>query len=302
MSQLQESYQGLDLDDISKITGLISTYYNHSVLSIKNQPKGEACFDQMDQFRGLGLNELRRLGLSLLTCQNIFEAYDLLAQTPTDGELTYYDRIIGPQHNQAYSTMEAGLADLEPVKVESGLDLATGTGVAALILSNHCRNVAAIDLSPAMLVVADRRLKALVHAGKLDSYQTRVMDCTSLGFPDSSFDVVTEQAVSPYLTDQEHLAYFQEVYRVLKPGGRLYQYHEDMEHYRKRAFFTYSQSSRALLAACSSAALLSFGARIAYKDRATPSPLGVGFQAKLFSFLGESPCSLLQLVKPSSNP
>jgi ubiquinone/menaquinone biosynthesis C-methylase UbiE len=71
-----------------------------------------------------------------------------------------------------------------------------------------------LDLSPGMLEVARRRAEALGRAVDL-----RVGDAQALDFPDASFDsAVCALALCSIPDDRQALA---ELYRVLRPGGRL---------------------------------------------------------------------------------
>lgn len=278
MSKLLEVYQGLDLETIVAKTNQINTCWNLGMDWCKERGQGEAVFDQQDQFRGLSLNELRKLGLNILGCRNVFEGYELIAQTPQDGESTYYDRIIGPQHKRSYRVLEQGLARFPLLRSEKGLDVATGTGETALILAKHCKNVIAIDLSPPMLQVADKKLEALASQGLVGSFQTRVMDCLELDFPDGYFDMVVGNGIAPYLTNEEQQIHYREIYRVLRPGGRLYKYAVYADYAKKEADALYCVTPRAFLASMAVAALLAFSLQ-ADRSHAVFIPEGLKFNS-----------------------
>src|SRR6266498_132167 len=101
---------------------------------------------------------------------------------------------------------------------DSVLDVGCGTGEVALLAKTRAKDgkVYGIDPGPEMIAVA--RSKAAQK--KLD-VDFRVGVIESLPFPDSSIDVVTSSLMMhhlPYDLKRRGLA---EVYRVLKPGGRL---------------------------------------------------------------------------------
>jgi len=101
---------------------------------------------------------------------------------------------------------------------EAVLDLGCGAGfdafVAAELVGREGR-VAGIDLSPEMLAVAERRRAA---AG-LSNVEFRQADVEALPFPDAMFNVALSNGVLNLIPDKP--AALREVFRVLKPGGRL---------------------------------------------------------------------------------
>lgn len=102
------------------------------------------------------------------------------------------------------------------------LMLASGTG-------NDFRHfppglsIVAIDISPAMVDRARRR--ASIYRGELE---VRVMDAQNLEFDDASFDTVA--TAMTFCSIPDPLRALREVYRCLKPGGRLLMF----EHVRSR--------------------------------------------------------------------
>lgn len=98
------------------------------------------------------------------------------------------------------------------------LDLGCGAGfdafVAALAVGPTGR-VAGVDLSPEMLAVAER---GLATTG-LSTVEFRQADVEVLPFPEASFDVALSNGVLNLIPDKP--AALREVFRVLKPGGRL---------------------------------------------------------------------------------
>jgi SAM-dependent methyltransferase len=103
------------------------------------------------------------------------------------------------------------LAQLGPG--EDVLDLATGTGNAALLAAAAGAAVTGIDLAPRLIEVARRRAEA---QGASASFV--VGDLRTLPFEDSTFDVVLSVFGIIFAEDAE-LA-FSEMMRVLRPSGR----------------------------------------------------------------------------------
>jgi ubiquinone/menaquinone biosynthesis C-methylase UbiE len=102
---------------------------------------------------------------------------------------------------------------------DSVLDVGCGTGdvtVPAKIRAGMDGRAYGIDPAPEMIAVA--RSKAARKGLEIDF---RVGVIESLPFPDSSMDVVTSSLMIHHLPDNLKVRGLAEIYRVLKPGGRL---------------------------------------------------------------------------------
>ena len=101
---------------------------------------------------------------------------------------------------------------------ESILDVGCGAGfdlIVASRMTGQDGKVCGIDLTPEMVEKAGNNLK---HYG-VRNYDLRVAGAESIPYPDNTFDVVTsngELNLSP-LKEKS----FREIYRVLRPNGRL---------------------------------------------------------------------------------
>jgi ubiquinone/menaquinone biosynthesis C-methylase UbiE len=91
------------------------------------------------------------------------------------------------------------------------LDVGAGTGRLALSLAEQGAAVSALDISYEMLEVLKRKIN-----GKF-SVDLVVADAEALPFSENSFDVVVATFLIVHLKDP--FIFFDEVYRVLKPGG-----------------------------------------------------------------------------------
>jgi SAM-dependent methyltransferase len=105
----------------------------------------------------------------------------------------------------------------EAVDLRAGqrvLDVACGTGNAALAAARRCCQVTGVDYIPALLDRARHRAQA---EGLEVDFQHG--DAEALPFPDHSFDVVLSTCGAMFAPDQERTA--AELLRVCRPGGRI---------------------------------------------------------------------------------
>jgi ubiquinone/menaquinone biosynthesis C-methylase UbiE len=108
------------------------------------------------------------------------------------------------------------LGEVRPA--EALLDLGCGGGFDAFVAAfmvGPAGRVVGVDLSPEMLAVAE---SARAAAG-LSTVEFRQADVEALPFPDATFDVALSNGVLNMIPDKP--AALREVFRVLKPGGRL---------------------------------------------------------------------------------
>jgi ubiquinone/menaquinone biosynthesis C-methylase UbiE len=141
----------------------------------------------------------------------------------TEGSLIrwapYYDftvNIVALGHAGLLRKMTVDNALIHPG--DSVLDVGCGTGEVALLAKSRAKagKVYGIDPAPEMIAVA--RSKA---ARKKLDIDFRVGVIEALPFPDSSMDVVTSSLMMHHLPEDLKRRGLVEVYRVLKPGGRL---------------------------------------------------------------------------------
>lgn len=99
------------------------------------------------------------------------------------------------------------LGDIAGKKV---LDVGAGTGRLSVSLANAGAEVIALDVSEEMLKVLQKKNPRIKIA---------VGEAEDLPFDDNSFDIVTAAFLIVHLKDLG--SFFDEVYRVLKPGGKF---------------------------------------------------------------------------------
>jgi SAM-dependent methyltransferase len=108
------------------------------------------------------------------------------------------------------------LGRLEPG--ERVLDLGSGAGTDSLVASRMVGpegSVTGVDMTPEMLARA-RRAAEEMGAENVEFVES---EAEHLPFPDESFDVAISNGVIDLIPDKD--AVFAELYRVLKPGGRI---------------------------------------------------------------------------------
>jgi len=131
----------------------------------------------------------------------------------TSEDAENYDHYLGPVLFEPYGVYLA--SQIDTANLYSVLELACGTGR----VTKHIANVLppdvefwATDLSSDMLAINKRRLQN-------ENVKYKVEDIQNLSFPDNSFDLAICQFGTMFLPDKQKG--FNEIYRILKPGGKL---------------------------------------------------------------------------------
>lgn len=101
---------------------------------------------------------------------------------------------------------------------DSVLDVGCGTGEVTLAAKRDAKHGRVYGIDPAPEMIAVARTKAARKKLEIDF---RVGVIEALPFPDSSIDVVTSSLMMHHLPDDLKVRGLAEIYRVLKPGGRL---------------------------------------------------------------------------------
>lgn len=110
---------------------------------------------------------------------------------------------------------EKYVADINASITDAGmkvLEIGAGTGMCTEVILQTGARVVATDISKSALALLARR------TARFSNLETRVADMESLPFADAEFDVVCSAGSLSY---GENRIVMQEIYRVLKPGGRF---------------------------------------------------------------------------------
>lgn len=127
---------------------------------------------------------------------------------------TKFDGVVEKRFPEAYKFIFEHLAeDVEDSK--NLLEIATGTGIIAIKLSNRVPRITAIDIAPQMLEVARKKCSAK----QIDNITFKFGDACALEFGDKTFDTIIASNVVHLLYEPEMA--FREMKRVLKDHGKI---------------------------------------------------------------------------------
>lgn len=119
-----------------------------------------------------------------------------------------------PSIKKFYQEIDSYLADLTGKVV---LDYGCGRGTASFkYLQNNALQVYGIDISE--VYINDCIQKARHNGIPLEKYSFSVMDAHHLEFPDNTFDIIIGYGILHHL---DAATAMREIYRVLKPQGRI---------------------------------------------------------------------------------
>ncbi|HWO93600.1 MAG TPA: ubiquinone/menaquinone biosynthesis methyltransferase [Dehalococcoidia bacterium] len=122
--------------------------------------------------------------------------------------------LISLGQDDAWRREAARLAAPRPCRL--AIDLATGTGDLGLCLLERCQGVVGVDLTPQMLLEAQRKVEARDVS---ERFRLVVADALRLPFADDVFDCATNAFALRNFANP--LAALAEMRRVVRPGGRV---------------------------------------------------------------------------------
>lgn len=105
----------------------------------------------------------------------------------------------------------------EPRADDRVVDLGAGTGLLALAIAPHVREVVAVDIAERML----KRLDAATIAERIDNVETLAADLRRLPLEDETATLVVSNYAFHHLDDAGKELALAEARRILRPGGRI---------------------------------------------------------------------------------
>jgi SAM-dependent methyltransferase len=125
------------------------------------------------------------------------------------------DRYLDPPADTPYG-LEYAFYLLGDIRGSTVLDLGCGTGENLMPLIKRGANVIAMDISPELVALAQRRMEIYGREG--GSAVVRVGSAYETGLPSASVDIVFCMALLHHL---DLPTAHDEIYRILRPGGRF---------------------------------------------------------------------------------
>lgn len=151
------------------------------------------------------------------------DSHSMERPVQTEGSLirwaSYYDLIVNLMTLGQASRLRTFTIDRALIQPgDDVLDVGCGTAEVALRAKTRAAHGRVYGIDPAPEMIAVARKKAARRNLDIDF---RVGAIEALPFPDSSLDVVTSSLMMHHLPDDLKVRGLGEIYRVLKPGGRL---------------------------------------------------------------------------------
>jgi ubiquinone/menaquinone biosynthesis C-methylase UbiE len=100
------------------------------------------------------------------------------------------------------------------------LEIGCGTGTLAIMMAQRGAEVVGIDVSPAMLAEAEKKIARQELGGQITLYRMEAAEIDR-HFEEQSFDVIVSTLVFSELNEMEQRYVLGATRRLLKPGGRL---------------------------------------------------------------------------------
>ncbi len=137
------------------------------------------------------------------------------------GQYDLHTRLLGLGVNRSNSRMIVEMAQIKPG--DTVLDVGCGTGNLTLTAKSYVGKagfVYGLDASPEMIDEAQRKAKRYSYDRSDVIFEVGLIE--KLPYPDATFDIVISRLVIHHLPDDLKRQGFAEIFRVLKPGRRIF--------------------------------------------------------------------------------
>lgn len=145
-----------------------------------------------------------------------------LVDDGADFDLSYFEKIEARfRKHSGGSLQEEGrplfskFVDHEALRGKQVLDIAVGSGFSAVQYAEHGALVTGIDITDYAIRESKKNFELRGFPGTFLK-----MDAQKLEFPDNTFDFVSAHGCLMHMPDTQGVV--NEIYRVLKPGGKIY--------------------------------------------------------------------------------
>ncbi|MEW9698332.1 methyltransferase domain-containing protein [Paenibacillus sp. SI8] len=139
--------------------------------------------------------------------------FDLQLVNRDPSSTVYSDSLTPLPPSAAYEAALTRIAEfISPSPGDKGLDIGTGTGNLASKLHALGADMSAIDQSKEML-----KLAAIKHS----AIELKLGNVLAIPFLDGQFDFIVSSFATHHLTEAQRELAWNEMFRVLKPGGRM---------------------------------------------------------------------------------
>lgn len=169
---------------------------------------------EWSEFDDIPAQDLIEISKKVRALPNYQDRYRLMAEKAPNGKI-WFDALTGFSSPEVEYGIDQHLSSTlkkrGQTSFEVGLDIGCGTGRVSEILALHCKKTTGLDISDALLAVAQARSKGGINYVR--------GDVTKLPFKDGEIDVITSLGLMGALNADQQTDLLTEISRVLKDGG-----------------------------------------------------------------------------------
>ncbi|MDD4937631.1 MAG: class I SAM-dependent methyltransferase [Candidatus Shapirobacteria bacterium] len=162
------------------------------------------------------IEEIISFGEKILTTPKK-DRYLLTLNETTSGKL-WYDVLMGDDNQTIFDLTKNCLEEKvreNNTKFNIVVDIGCGTGNTLRSIASICNKIRGVDIS-------EEAIKKAKEIGIPENARVFVGNAESLPFSDESVDLVVSNGLQYYLNKNQTINFINEIYRILKPGGKFY--------------------------------------------------------------------------------